>query len=203
MTLLHFPYFRLTQFHVLSDSGTLTERAAPVSGIPIFVPKRKSMNHELYLNHTICIETFCSDVVYITSVCYSCRTQGPISWFQLGDLLTSQRFLAVPVFRPSHRPESITVSSRIPHIESPLGFKSLCTSATSQRNSLLLRGSPDQARPTQTNLIFLKVSLFRTLVRCAKSFHSIQISALKLDQAIFKSWFIHLPICTLDNLFNM
>ena len=50
-TLLCFPYFCLTQFYALSNSGTLTEREPAVLGLPILVPKRMSMGHERNLNH--------------------------------------------------------------------------------------------------------------------------------------------------------
>lgn len=76
-----------------TDSGILTKRAAPGPGIPISCVKEEEHEPGAVCEPFNCVEHFCSDGVYISLVCYSCRTQGPISWLLTGGPFSSPRGL--------------------------------------------------------------------------------------------------------------
>ena len=76
-----------------TDSGILNKRAAPGTVIPISCVKEEEHEPGAVCEPFNCVERFCSDGVYISLVCYGCRTQGPISWLLTGGSFSSPRGL--------------------------------------------------------------------------------------------------------------
>lgn len=122
VTLLSFPYFWFTLFHICSDSGSLAKGTAPVLGIPILVLKRKSMNYELNLNHTITFKT--SAQMWLTLHPFV-MVIGLKSHFSAGVSGSSPTGFSQSLVMGLLIGPVSTVSSRISHTESPSWFKSL------------------------------------------------------------------------------
>lgn len=161
------------------------------------MPKGKSMGHELNLNHTIVFKAsahmwFILWHQFVMAV----GPQTPFPGCQLGH---HSHLLEAPCSsgpQASHTP-SHNITANLLHASNVSDFH-FCREpeklAASKGHSWLDEAHQDNLH--MLRLIYLGLELDMQNPCTAVS------NALKSDQDIFKSWFIHLPMCALNNLFN-